>query len=354
MDVSDILDSLNDAQRDAVTAETGNVLVQAGAGSGKTRVLTHRIAWLNRVEGVSAFSIIAVTFTNKAAREMRRRAEALLDQPVGPMWIGTFHGLAHRFLRSHYKEANLPQAFQIIDSDDQLRIIKRVLRSMELDESQWVPRQLQWFINSEKDEGRRAAEGDGDDPVVDQYMRVYRAYEAACERAGTIDFAELLLLTLETLQKNESLLQHYRSRFKHLLIDEFQDSNAIQYAWIRLLAGETGKIFAVGDDDQSIYAWRGARVENILNFNQDFPDTKLIRLEQNYRSSGNILSAANALIDCNRDRLGKNLWTADSDGEPITLYNAYNETDEARFIVCLLYTSPSPRDRQKSRMPSSA
>ena len=333
MDVSDILDSLNDAQRDAVTAETGNVLVQAGAGSGKTRVLTHRIAWLNRVEGVSAFSIIAVTFTNKAAREMRRRAEALLDQPVGPMWIGTFHGLAHRFLRSHYKEANLPQAFQIIDSDDQLRIIKRVLRSMELDESQWVPRQLQWFINSEKDEGRRAADGDGDDPVVDQYMRVYRAYEAACERAGTIDFAELLLLTLETLQKNESLLQHYRSRFKHLLIDEFQDSNAIQYAWIRLLAGETGKIFAVGDDDQSIYAWRGARVENILNFNQDFPDTKLIRLEQNYRSTGNILSAANALIDCNRDRLGKNLWTADSDGEPITLYNAYNETDEARFIV---------------------
>jgi len=333
MDVSDILDSLNDSQREAVTAETGNVLVQAGAGSGKTRVLTHRIAWLNRVEGVSAFSILAVTFTNKAAREMRRRAEALLDQPVGPMWIGTFHGLAHRFLRSHYAEANLPQAFQIIDSDDQLRIIKRVLRSMELDESQWVPKQLQWFINSEKDEGRRASDGDGDDPVVDQYMRVYRAYEAACERAGTIDFAELLLRTLETLQKNESLLQHYRSRFKHLLIDEFQDSNAIQYAWIRLLAGNDGNIFAVGDDDQSIYAWRGARVENILNFNQDFPDTKLIRLEQNYRSTGNILAAANALIDCNRDRLGKNLWTADSDGEPITLYNAYNETDEARFVV---------------------
>ena len=333
MDVSDILDSLNDAQRQAVTAENGNVLVQAGAGSGKTRVLTHRIAWLNRVEGVSPMSLLAVTFTNKAAREMRRRVEELLDQSIGPMWIGTFHGLAHRFLRAHYSEAGLPQAFQIIDADDQLRIIKRILRSLDLDESQWVPRQIQWFINSEKDEGRRPSEGEGSDPIVDQYMRVYRAYDAACERAGTLDFAELLLRSLETLKKNESLLMHYRQRFSHLLIDEFQDTNAIQYEWIRLLAGDSGCIFAVGDDDQSIYAWRGARVENILDFNKDYPDVNLIRLEQNYRSSGNILNAANALIDCNVGRLGKNLWTADKDGEPITLYNAYNETDEARFIV---------------------
>ena len=333
MDVSDILDGLNEPQREAVSATVGHVLVQAGAGSGKTRVLTHRIAWLNRVENASPFSILAVTFTNKAAREMRRRAEELLEGPIGPMWIGTFHGIAHRFLRSHYTEAGLPQAFQIIDADDQLRIVKRVLRAMELDESQWVPRQIQWFINSEKDEGRRPAKGDGEDPVVDQYMKVYRAYEAACERAGTIDFAELLLRTLETLKKNASLLEHYRNRFAHLLIDEFQDTNSIQYEWIRLLAGDSGRIFAVGDDDQSIYAWRGAKVENILNFNKDFPDTELIRLEQNYRSTGNILNAANALIDCNAGRLGKNLWTADSDGDPITLYNAYNETDEARFIV---------------------
>ncbi len=349
MDVSDILDGLNDAQREAVTAPAGHILVQAGAGSGKTRVLTHRIAWLNRVEGISPFGILAVTFTNKAAREMRNRAESLLGSPVGPMWIGTFHGIAHRFLRTHYKEAGLPEAFQIIDSDDQLRIIKRLLRSMNLDESQWVPRQVQWFINGEKDEGRRPQHNtDDSDPIVVQYLNIYKAYEAACERAGTIDFAELLLLTLETLRDNEALLDHYRNRFKHLLIDEFQDTNTIQYAWVKLLAGDTGSVFAVGDDDQSIYAWRGAKVENILDFNKDFKDTQLIRLEQNYRSTGNILGAANALIECNHGRLGKNLWTDDNEGELITLYNAYNESDEARFIADTIQAGVSSNGARRS------
>jgi len=334
MDVSDLLDSLNDAQRLAVSAPPGHLLVQAGAGSGKTRVLVHRIAWLTRVEGVSPFSIMAVTFTNKSAREMRLRVEQLLGMGIGPMWVGTFHGIAHRFLRMHWQEAGLPQAFQILDSDDQLRLVKRTIRSLELDETHFPPRQVQWFINGHKDEGRRPNHiDDENDPITQQYIRVYIAYEAACERSGAIDFAELLLRALETLRDNAKLLAHYRERLKHLLIDEFQDTNAIQYAWIRLLAGDTGHVFAVGDDDQSIYAWRGARVENILNFDKDFGSAELVRLEQNYRSSGNILKAANALIDKNQGRLGKNLWTADSEGELITLYNAYNETDEARFVV---------------------
>ncbi len=334
MDVSDLLDSLNDAQRLAVSSPPGHLLVQAGAGSGKTRVLVHRIAWLNRVEGVSPFSIMAVTFTNKAAREMRLRVEQLLGMGIGPMWIGTFHGIAHRFLRMHWQEAGLPQAFQILDSDDQLRLVKRTIRSLELDETHFPPRQVQWFINGHKDEGRRPHHiDDENDPITQQYIRVYTAYEASCARSGAIDFAELLLRALETLRDNAGLLAHYRKRLQYLLIDEFQDTNSIQYAWIRLLAGDTGHLFAVGDDDQSIYAWRGARVENILNFDKDFPSAELIRLEQNYRSTGTILKAANALIDKNQGRLGKNLWTAGSDGSPITIYNAYNETDEARFIV---------------------
>jgi len=334
MDVSDLIDSLNEAQREAVTAPMGHLLVLAGAGSGKTRVLTNRIAWLNRVEGVSPFGMMAVTFTNKAAREMRHRVEHLLGMSVSAMWLGTFHGIAHRFLRANWKEAGLPQAFQILDSDDQLRLVKRTLRALELDEAHYPPKQAQWFINGHKDEGRRPQHvDDQQDATTAQYVRIYSAYEAACERAGAVDFAELLLRALETLRDNDALLTHFQSRYRHLLIDEFQDTNAIQYAWIRLLAGDTGSVFAVGDDDQSIYAWRGARVENILNFNKDFPDASVVRLEQNYRSSGNILEAANALIDCNGGRLGKNLWTADGEGELITLYNAYNETDEARFIV---------------------
>lgn len=334
MDVSDLIDSLNEAQREAVTAPMGHLLVLAGAGSGKTRVLTNRIAWLNRVEGVSPFGMMAVTFTNKAAREMRHRVEHLLGMSVASMWLGTFHGIAHRFLRANWKDAGLPQAFQILDSDDQLRLVKRTLRALELDEAHYPPKQVQWFINGHKDEGRRPQHvDDQQDATTAQYVRIYSAYESACDRAGAVDFAELLLRALETLRDNDTLLAHFRTRYKHLLIDEFQDTNAIQYAWIRLMAGDTGCVFAVGDDDQSIYAWRGARVENILNFNKDFPDAAVVRLEQNYRSSGNILEAANALIDCNGGRLGKNLWTADGEGELITLYNAYNETDEARFIV---------------------
>jgi len=334
MDVSDLIDSLNDAQRQAVTAPPGHLLVQAGAGSGKTRVLVHRIAWLNRVEGVSPYSIMAVTFTNKAAREMRLRVEQLLGQSIGPMWIGTFHGIAHRFLRTHWQEAGLPQAFQILDSDDQLRVVKRVVRTLELDETHFPPRQVQWFINGHKDEGRRPEHiDDQNDPITAQYIRVYTAYEVACKRAGAVDFAELLLRSLETLRDTPALLAHYRKRLQYLLIDEFQDTNAIQYAWIRLLAGDTGHVFAVGDDDQSIYAWRGARVENILNFDKDFAGADLVRLEQNYRSTSNILNAANALIDKNQGRLGKNLWTDGGEGDLITLYNAFNETDEARFIV---------------------
>jgi len=334
MDVSHLLDSLNDTQRDAVTAPAGHLLVQAGAGSGKTRVLVHRIAWLNQVENVSPFGIMAVTFTNKAAREMRQRVEDLLEQPLGPMWVGTFHGIAHRFLRAHWKEANLPQAFQILDSDDQKALVKRVVRTLKLDEAHFPPNQVQWFINGHKDEGRRPHQiDDRRDPITAEYIRVYVAYEAACQRAGVVDFAELLLRALETLRDTPSLLAHYRKRFRHLLIDEFQDTNTIQYAWIKLLAGDDGHVFAVGDDDQSIYAWRGARIENILNFNQDFEGARIIRLEQNYRSTETILSAANALIDRNEGRLGKTLWTDGAKGDPITLYNAFNETDEARFIV---------------------
>ena len=334
MDVSDILDSLNEQQREAVSCQPMHVLVQAGAGSGKTRVLTHRIAWLNRVEGVSPFSVLAVTFTNKAANEMRSRVETLLGVPAGPMWVGTFHGIAHRLLRAHWQEAGLPQGFQILDADDQLRVVKRVVRGLELDEAQWPPKQAMWFINGHKDEGRRPQHiDDGQDPIQAQYIRIYTAYEAACERAGAVDFAELLLRTLEMLRDSDDLRDHYQRRFRHILVDEFQDTNTIQYAWLRLLAGERSYLFAVGDDDQSIYGWRGARVENILNFNRDFPDAGLIRLEQNYRSTGNILAAANALIEYNGGRIGKNLWTAGSDGEPITLYSAFNEGDEARFIT---------------------
>ena len=334
MDVSHILDALNTEQREAVTADSGPLLIQAGAGSGKTRVLTHRIAWLNQVERVSPFGILAVTFTNKAAGEMRARVEQLLGTSVGPMWVGTFHGLSHRFLRMHWKEAQLPQTFQILDSEDQRRLVQRAIRGLDLDESRWPPRNAMWYINNKKDEGLRPQHiRDDDDPTEQQMIRIYQAYEQACKLAGAVDFAELLLRSLETLRDNDELLQHYQNRFQHLLVDEFQDTNAIQYAWLRLLAGERGNVFAVGDDDQSIYGWRGARVENILNFQHDFPGTKIIRLERNYRSTGNILNSANALIENNQDRLGKKLWTDVGDGDPITFYSANNEGDEARFII---------------------
>ncbi len=334
MDVTPILDALNDAQREAVTGEQVPMLVLAGAGSGKTRVLTHRIAWLITVEGVSPHGVLAVTFTNKAAREMRNRIEGLLGMPAAASWVGTFHGLAHRLLRIHWQEAGLPQSFQILDSDDQYRLIRRILRSMELDESRWAPREIQWFINGQKDEGLRPQHIDtANDPNRQQMVRVYEAYQEACDRAGVVDFAELLLRAHELWLNNESLLAHYRNRFRHLLVDEFQDTNRIQYAWLRLLAGDTGVAFVVGDDDQSIYRWRGARIEHIHRFEKDFPHSKVIRLEQNYRSTGTILSAANALIANNQSRMGKNLWTEGSDGEPIRVYAAFNERDEADFVV---------------------
>ena len=334
MDVSHILDGLNDAQRDAVTAPMGSALVLAGAGSGKTRVLVHRIAWLLQVEQLSPWSILAVTFTNKAAREMRHRIETLLGMPMGGMWVGTFHGLAHRLLRAHWQEANLPQGFQILDSDDQFRMIKRIVRELNLDDSKWPPRQVQWFINNNKDEGRRADHLDAaGDPYQRQMIALYREYEQACQRAGVVDFAELLLRAHELWRDRPDVLQHYRERFSAVLVDEFQDTNSIQYAWLRMLSGEQQKLFVVGDDDQSIYGWRGARVENIQEFQTHYPETKVVRLEQNYRSTGNILKAANAVISNNPTRLGKELWTEDADGEQIRVYGAFNEVDEARFVI---------------------
>jgi DNA helicase-2/ATP-dependent DNA helicase PcrA len=334
MDVTPILENLNDAQRRAVTASAEPTLVIAGAGSGKTRVLVHRAAWLIDVEGVSPHALLAVTFTNKAAAEMRNRIEALLEVPVRHLWIGTFHGLAHRMLRRHWREAKLPQNFQIIDSDDQLRLIKRLLKNLEIDDSRWVPREIQWFINAQKDEGLRPQHLDDEgDPNRRQMISLYQSYEDVCQRGGLVDFAELLLRAHELLRDNEDLLEHYRRRFRHLLVDEFQDTNAIQYAWLRLLAGGEGIPFVVGDDDQSIYRWRGARVEHIHQFQQDFPGTKIVKLEQNYRSTSTILDAANAVIANNASRLGKNLWTEGAEGEPIKVYSAYNERDEADFVI---------------------
>jgi DNA helicase-2/ATP-dependent DNA helicase PcrA len=334
MDISDLLDPLNPAQREAVTAESGNRLVLAGAGSGKTRVLVHRIAWLIRVEGVAPWSILAVTFTNKAAREMKGRIEEILATPIGGMWVGTFHGLAHRFLRAHWQDAGLPQQFQILDADDQFRLVRRILKALELDEAKWPPRQAMGFINKQKDEGRRAEHlDDGGDPYQRRMMAIYQEYQTACQRGGMVDFAELLLRAHELLRERSDIRQHYQERFAHILVDEFQDTNAIQYAWLRLLSGTRDNLFLVGDDDQSIYGWRGARVENIQSFQKDYANTQVVRLEQNYRSSGNILGAANALIAHNPSRLGKNLWTEGSDGEPIRRYAAFNEIDEARFVV---------------------
>jgi DNA helicase-2/ATP-dependent DNA helicase PcrA len=309
-------------------------LVVAGAGSGKTRVLVHRIAWLIQVESVSPMGILAVTFTNKAAAEMRSRSEALLNMPVANLWVGTFHGLAHRLLRRHWQEAGLPQSFQIIDSEDQQRLIRRMLKNLELDESTWVPREIQWFINQQKDEGLRPEHLDNrSDNNRRQFIHFYQMYQETCERSGLVDFAELLLRAHELWLNNPDLLARYRRRFSHLLIDEFQDTNAVQYAWLRVLAGDTGIPFAVGDDDQSIYRWRGARAENMQRLQKDFKNIRVIKLEQNYRSTANILNAANAIIARNNERLGKNLWTDGGEGEPIRVYRAYNERDEAEFIV---------------------
>src|SRR6267154_4811609 len=334
MDLSPILDPLNEAQRAAVTARLGPVLVLAGAGSGKTRVLTHRIAWVIQAEGASPHGILAVTFTNKAAGEMRGRVEQLLGIPGGGLWIGTFHGIAHRLLRLHWREAKLPQGFQILDSEDQQRLIKKLIRAQNLDEARWVPREVQWFINSNKDEGLRPQQlKDGNDPTRHQLIKLYAEYEEACARAGVVDFAELLLRAFELWRDNAGLLAHYRQRFRHVLVDEFQDTNSIQYGWLKLLVGKEGYPFVVGDDDQSIYRWRGAKVENLHQFRRDYPTAVLCRLEQNYRSTAAILAAANGLISHNSGRLGKNLWTSGEKGDPIRVYAAFNERDEAEFVT---------------------
>lgn len=334
MDVSYLIDPLNDAQREAVCAPPGHYLVLAGAGSGKTRVLTHRIGWLTQVERVPPWAILAVTFTNKAAGEMRARLDALIPGGIQGLTVGTFHGIAHRLLRRHWREAGLPETFQILDSDDQLRLIKRVIAGLGLDDAKFPPRQASWQINQWKDEGKRPDGIEhGNHPVARTFVQIYQAYEEACRRAGLVDFAELLLRAHELWLKNPAVLEHYQQRWRYLLIDEFQDTNTLQYAWIRVLAGNSGQVFVVGDDDQAIYGWRGAKVENVQQFLRDFPGAKTIKLEQNYRSTSNILKAANSVIARNGSRLGKQLWTAGDDGERIALYAAYNEQDEARFVI---------------------
>jgi ATP-dependent DNA helicase UvrD/PcrA len=348
MPAQDLLSSLNEAQRAAVAAPLGAVLVLAGAGSGKTRVLTHRAAWLILEHGVSPHGLMAVTFTNKAASEMRGRIESLLGVPADALWIGTFHGLSHRMLRRHWREARLPQSFQILDQDDQERLVRRIIREQNLDEQRWVPREVQGFINSSKDEGRRSRNlADRDDPTRKQLIHLYRLYEDRCEQAGVVDFAELLLRSFELLRDAPGLGDYYRDRFRHVLVDEFQDTNGIQYDWLKLLVGKTGAPFVVGDDDQSVYRWRGARVENMQHFRREFGAT-VYKLEQNYRSTQVILGAANAVIAKNADRMGKELWTAVEGGEPIRVYAAFNERDEADFVIDRI------REHQRRGLPLAA
>jgi len=334
MDVSSLLDGLNDKQRDAVAAPPQHMLVLAGAGSGKTRVLVHRLAWLMQVERVAPYSLLAVTFTNKASQEMRNRIEQTIGVSLNNLWMGTFHGLSHRMLRAHYLEAGLPQGFQIIDSDDQYRLVRRVLKALNLDEKHWPPKQIQWFINARKDEGQRPGTMDAHgDFSLQTMIKIYAAYQEMCDRSGLVDFAEILLRSFELIKQQPQIRAHYQQRFRHILVDEFQDTNSIQYEWLRLLASTESKVMIVGDDDQSIYGWRGAKVENIQQFLKDYPNPVTIRLEQNYRSTGTILKAANCVISHNSDRLGKDLWTDGEQGEAISLYTAFNELDEARFIV---------------------
>lgn len=335
MDFSELLDGLNERQREAVAAPLGNYLVLAGAGSGKTRVLTYRIAWLIGVENVSPNGILAVTFTNKAAAEMRHRIEDLLQDQITPpfgMWVGTFHSLAHRLLRRHAPDAGLPADFQILDSEDQLRLVKRLVKSYNLDEGLYPPKQICWYINNKKDLGLRADQIEMRSKEDRSWVEIYKIYQDACDRAGLVDFAELLLRTYELWLKKPLILQRYQQRFQHILVDEFQDTNNIQYEWVKLLAGNSANVMIVGDDDQSIYGWRGAKIDNIYRFLTDY-HAETIRLEQNYRSTENILQAANILIANNEGRLGKNLWTEGNKGDPVGIYRAFNEHDEARFVT---------------------
>ncbi|MDH5577502.1 MAG: UvrD-helicase domain-containing protein, partial [Betaproteobacteria bacterium] len=326
------LEDLNPEQLAAVTLPAGHALILAGAGSGKTRVLTTRLAWLLQSGAVTPAGVLAVTFTNKAAREMLTRLTAMLAVNPRGMWIGTFHGLCNRMLRAHHQEAGLPREFQILDTQDQLAAVKRVLRAMNVDEDRFAPRDVQYFIMGRKEEGLRARDVAAGDDTSRRYAELYDAYDEQCRREGVADFAELLLRSFELLQRNEPLREHYRARFRHLLVDEFQDTNRLQYRWLKLLAGEGASLFAVGDDDQSIYAFRGANVGNMAEFEREYPGAR-VRLEQNYRSQGNILEAANALIAHNTKRLGKNLWTAAGAGEPLRVFEAQSDADEARWMV---------------------
>jgi len=328
-----LLESLNPEQRAAVTLPHESALILAGAGSGKTRVLTTRIVWLIQTGQVSPHGILAVTFTNKAAKEMLTRISAMLPINTRGMWVGTFHGLANRLLRTHWREAGLPQSFQILDSSDQLSAIKRLMKTMNVDTEKYEPKKVQWFINSHKEAGRRARDAEAFDEYSMRMAELFEAYDAQCQREGVADFPELLLRSYELLYRNEPLRQHYRDRFKHILIDEFQDTNTLQYRWLKLFAGPHTALFAVGDDDQSIYAFRGANTANMAEFEREFAHGNVIKLEQNYRSHGHILTAANTLISQNAHRLGKNLWTAEGEGEPIRIFEAYSDQDEASFVV---------------------
>ncbi len=328
-----LLESLNPEQRAAVTLPHESALILAGAGSGKTRVLTTRMVWLIQTGQVSPLGMLAVTFTNKAAKEMLTRISAMLPINTRGMWVGTFHGLANRLLRTHYREAGLPQSFQILDSQDQLSAIKRLMRSMNIDTEKFEPKKVQRFINGHKEAGRRARDAEAFDDYSMRLAELYEAYDAQCQREGVADFPELLLRAYELLYRNEPLRQHYQDRFKHILVDEFQDTNILQYRWLKQFAGPRATLFAVGDDDQSIYAFRGANTANMTEFEREYAHGNVIKLEQNYRSHGHILTAANTLIAQNAHRLGKNLWTAEGEGEPVRVFDAYSDQEEARFVV---------------------
>ena len=327
------LAGLNEQQLEAVTLPGQSALILAGAGSGKTRVLTTRIAWLIQTGQVSPHGLLAVTFTNKAAKEMLTRISAMLPINTRGMWVGTFHGLCNRMLRAHHREAGVPALFQILDTQDQLALVKRIMKGMNLDEERYPPRQVTWFIAANKEEGRRAKDAEAYDDFSQRSVEIYAAYDQQCQREGVVDFAELLLRSYDLLSRNDILREHYRSRFGHILVDEFQDTNKLQYRWLQLLAGSGNSIFAVGDDDQSIYAFRGANTANMQHLQRDFQIQRVIKLEQNYRSQGHILDAANALIGHNRKRLGKNLWTADGKGEPLRVFEAATDIEEAGYIV---------------------
>ena len=334
MDITSIIAPLNDAQREAVTAPSQAMLILAGAGSGKTRVLVHRIVWQIQVNGLSPQSILAVTFTNKAANEMRGRVENLLDSSASSMWRGTFHGIAHRLLRRHAEQARLPKDFQVLDSNDQQRLIKRILADLKIDDKELPAKEVQWFINEKKDAALRSFHLVGnEDKNTRRFLRIYQEYEAACERSGVVDFSELLLRVYELFRDNDNILQQYQQRFSQIHVDEFQDTNHLQYAWLTLLSPNRDNIFVVGDDDQAIYGWRGAKIENIYNFKDHYPTHQTIKLEQNYRSSGAILKAANHIIANNKSRLGKELWTDLPDGEKISVYGAFSDVDEAKYVV---------------------